>query len=75
MSTKKQLEDQICVILGGRMAEEVFFGRISTGASDDLQKAYRLAKMIVTRYGMSSSLGWLNFEETEYAKIYSHKTE
>lgn len=48
ISNKKQLEDQICVILAGRVAEEAFFGRISTGAYDDLQKAYRIAKMIVT---------------------------
>lgn len=75
ISTRQQLEDQICVILGGRMSEEVFFGKISTGAYDDLQKAYRLAKMIVTRYGMSKRLGWLNYEEGEYSKHYSHKTE
>jgi len=45
--TRKQLEDQICVILGGRIAEEIFFKKISTGASDDLQKAHKVAKAIV----------------------------
>ena len=53
----------------------MFFGKISTGAYDDLQKAYKLAKMIVAHYGMSDTLGWLNYEESEYAKFYSKKTE
>ncbi len=73
--TQRQLEDQICVILGGRIAEEIFFEKISTGASDDLQKAYKVAKAIVAEYGMGTKLGWLCYGETEYAKEYSNKTE
>jgi AFG3 family protein len=73
--TRRQLEDQICVILGGRIAEEIFFEKISTGASDDLQKAYKVAKAIVAEYGMGTKLGWLSYGETEYAKEYSNKTE
>lgn len=59
--TRKQLEDQICVILGGRIAEEIFFKKISTGASDDLQKAHKVAKAIVAEYGMGKNLGWLSY--------------
>lgn len=39
----------------------MFFSRISTGAYDDLQKAYNIANMIVTQYGMNEKLGWLSF--------------
>jgi ATP-dependent Zn protease len=47
------LEDEICVILAGRVTEEMFFNSVSTGAYDDLQKIYELSKKIVTKYGMS----------------------
>jgi cell division protease FtsH len=50
-------EDQITMALGGRAAEEIFFGRITTGASSDLQQATRLARAMVMQYGMSASLG------------------
>lgn len=56
------------MILGGRIAEEIFFGKISTGASDDLQKAHKVGKAIVAEYGMGDKLGWLSYSETEYAK-------
>ena len=49
--------DRITMALGGRAAEEVFFGRVTTGASSDLQQATRLAKAMVMEYGMSDSLG------------------
>ena len=57
------------------MAEEQFFGKISTGASDDLNKAYQVAKTLVTQYGFAESLGWLQYNETEYAKEYSKDIE
>ncbi len=72
--TRRQLEGQICVILGVRIAEEIFFEKISKGASDDLQKAYNVAA-IVAEYGMGTKLGWQSYGETEYAKEYSNKTE
>jgi cell division protease FtsH len=50
-------EDSITMALGGRAAEEIFFGRITTGASNDLQQATRLARAMVMEYGMSDSLG------------------
>lgn len=52
------------MILGGRIAEEIFFKKISTGASDDLQKAHKVAKAIVAEYGMGNKLGWLSYSET-----------
>ncbi|MCB8985401.1 MAG: ATP-dependent zinc metalloprotease FtsH [Ardenticatenaceae bacterium] len=55
--SREFLEDQITMALGGRASEEIFFGRITTGASNDLQQATRLARAMVTQYGMSDSLG------------------
>jgi len=55
--SREFLEDQITMALGGRASEEIFFGRITTGASNDLQQATRLARAMVTQYGMSASLG------------------
>jgi len=55
--SREFLEDQIAMALGGRASEEVFFGRITTGASNDLQQATRMARAMVMQYGMSSTLG------------------
>lgn len=51
----------IVVALGGRIAEELFFGKITTGASDDLKKCTQIASGLVTEYGMSPRLGTLNY--------------
>ena len=53
----RYLEDQIAMALGGRVAEEVFFGNVTTGASNDLQQVTRIARGMVMNYGMSSDLG------------------
>ncbi len=55
--SREYFEDQITMALGGRAAEEIFFGRVTTGASNDLQQATRMARAMVTQYGMSDSLG------------------
>eukprot|EP01016_Furgasonia_blochmanni_P045488 TRINITY_DN6426_c0_g1_i10.p1 TRINITY_DN6426_c0_g1~~TRINITY_DN6426_c0_g1_i10.p1 ORF type:complete len:197 (+),score=58.13 TRINITY_DN6426_c0_g1_i10:64-654(+) len=69
------LYDRICCILGGRCAEEIFFNRITTGAYDDLKKAYDLAHAIVTKFGMSDRIGFLGFSENEYGqRTYSEET-
>ena len=62
LMTRSELEDRLCVLLGGRVAEELVFGDISTGAQDDLQKASDIAVSMVTRYGMSEALGLRTFE-------------
>ncbi|MBI4514500.1 MAG: ATP-dependent zinc metalloprotease FtsH [Deltaproteobacteria bacterium] len=62
LMTRSELEDRLCVLLGGRVAEEVVFGDISTGAQDDLQKATDIAISMVTQYGMSDVLGLRTFE-------------
>ena len=55
--SREFLEDQIAMALGGRASEEIFFSRITTGASNDLQQATRMARAMVMEYGMSDSLG------------------
>lgn len=58
-----ELRGQLATLLGGRSAEEIIFGKVSTGASDDIQKATDLAERAVTRYGMSATLGPIAFEK------------
>ncbi len=57
LHSREFFEDQIAMALGGRASEEHFFGRITTGASSDLQQATRLARAMVMEYGMSDKLG------------------
>lgn len=59
--SKEELEDRIAVMMGGRASEEVVLGSISTGASDDIQKATELARRMVTEFGMSEKLGPLRY--------------
>jgi cell division protease FtsH len=57
LMTREELRDRLCVLLGGRSAEEVACGAISTGAQDDLEHATELARHMVCRFGMSDALG------------------
>ncbi len=59
--TRSQLIDQIGVSLGGRVAEEVVYGEVTTGAQDDLEKSTKLARRMVTEFGMSDRLGPMTF--------------
>ncbi len=59
--TRSELEDRIAVLLGGRVAEEVVYGEISTGAHNDLERATEMARLMVTQYGMSPELGPMTF--------------
>src|SRR5881409_1598877 len=59
--TRSELEDRIAVLLGGRAAEEIVYGEISTGAHNDLDRATVMARLMVTQYGMSEHLGPMTF--------------
>ena len=59
--SKKELEERIAVCLGGRVAEQIILGDISTGASSDIQKASQLSRAMVTKYGMSDKLGTIAY--------------
>ena len=65
LMTKQELEDRLAVLLGGRVAEEIFFGDISTGAQNDLQRATDIARAMVKEYGMSEKLGLLTYERPQ----------
>ena len=73
-----QLSDQICMTLGGRASEEIFFNKISTGAQNDLQQITRIAYAMVTVYGMNDKIGNVSFydpqQETTFTKPYSEET-
>ena len=60
-STKQEMEEELIVLLGGRVAEKLVMGDISTGASNDIQRASRIARSMVTKYGMSERLGPIDF--------------
>ena len=60
-----ELKGQIATLLGGRSAEELVFNKVSTGASDDIQKATDLAEKAITQYGMSKDLGPIAFAKTQ----------
>lgn len=72
----EQLIDRMCMTLGGRVSEEIFFGSITTGAQDDLGKITRMAFEICASYGMNSTLGPVSYraEEQSMHKPYSEKT-
>jgi cell division protease FtsH len=65
--TRDELENKMSVLLGGRAAEEVVFGHLSTGAADDLAKVTDIARSMVMRYGMVKSLGFVAYEEERSA--------
>ncbi|MBP3651222.1 MAG: AAA family ATPase, partial [Clostridia bacterium] len=60
--TREELESRIATYAGGRAAEELIFGTISTGASNDIEQATKLARAMITRYGMSESFGMVAME-------------
>ena len=64
---RAELLDRLDVLLGGRVAEELIFGDVSTGAQDDLQRATDLARHMVARYGMTEALGLATFEPPRQA--------
>lgn len=63
LMTRSELLDRLAVLLGGRVAEEIIFGEISTGAHNDLQRATDIATSMVKEFGMSETLGYVTFEK------------
>jgi len=59
--TRKEMLDRICGLLGGRVAEEIILGEISTGASNDLERVTAIARQMITEYGMSERMGPMQF--------------
>eukprot|EP00960_Hanusia_phi_P063316 765448-Hanusia_phi.AAC.4 len=75
--SKEQLLDMMCMALGGRVAEEIVFGRITTGASDDLDRVTKIAYQQVSVYGMNDKIGTLSYQDREgsqFKKPYSEAT-
>jgi cell division protease FtsH len=67
LMTREELDNKMAVLLGGRAAEYIIFGELSTGAADDLAKVTDIARSIVTRYGMSEELGLVTYERTQHS--------
>jgi cell division protease FtsH len=83
LMTREELEDKMAVLLGGRAAEHLSFGHLSTGAADDLGKASDIARSMVTRYGMGGTLGPVSYntepegllgQVTGTRRLYSEET-
>merc|ERR1712242_493681 len=77
--TTEQLFDRMCMTLGGRAAEQIFFKRITTGAQDDLQKVTKSAYAQITQFGMNAAVGHVSFKEPQpgemvFAKPFSERT-
>jgi AFG3 family protein len=76
LATTQQLTDMMCMTLGGRAAEEVMLGKISTGAQNDLEKVTKMAYNRVAVYGMNEKVGMLSFptDDQSFQKPYSQDT-
>ena len=64
-NTKGKMLQTIMVSLGGRIAEEIIFDDVTTGASSDIKKATKVARAMVTRYGFSDNIGVINYDEDD----------
>merc|ERR1712168_255220 len=67
--TTEQLFDRMCMTLGGRAAEQIFFKRITTGAQDDLQKVTKSAYAQITQYGMNDNVGNVSFDQPQQGEM------
>jgi len=76
--TTEQMENMMCMTLGGRVAEDIVFGKISTGAQNDLERITKMAYAMVTIYGMNNKVGNVSFYDAQneygFTKPYSEKT-
>ena len=69
LMTREELEEKMAVLLGGRAAEQLVFGHLSTGAADDLAKVTDIARSMVTRYAMVPELGHVSYESEPSALL------
>jgi len=67
LMTRQELENKMAVLLGGRAAEHIVYGELSTGAADDLVKVSDIARSLVTRYGMTEELGLVVYEKSQHS--------
>ncbi|MDB2317259.1 peptidase M41, partial [Flavobacteriales bacterium] len=79
ITTKEQMMDEMCATLGGRAAEQIIFGKVSTGALSDLEKVTRQATAMVTVYGLSEKIGNISYYDSSgqnsgFNKPYSEQT-
>lgn len=76
--TTEQLTDGMCMTMGGRVAEDIVFGKISTGAQNDLERITKLSYAMITMYGMNAKIGNVSFNDTQgeyqFNRPYSEKT-
>ncbi|QYF93578.1 ATP-dependent zinc metalloprotease FtsH [Massilia sp. PAMC28688] len=72
---KDKMLEQISILFGGRIAEEIFVGQMSTGASNDFSRATKLARSMVTRFGMSDSMGVMVYEDSENEGFFGGATK
>jgi cell division protease FtsH len=74
--TTEQLIDGMCMTMGGRVAEDIIFGKISTGAQNDLERITKLSYAMITLYGMNEKVGNISFndQQDQFNKPYSEKT-
>lgn len=73
LMTEPELLDKICGLLGGRVSEDINFGEVSTGASNDFERATQIARSMVTEYGMSKKLGPLQFSSRGGGQVFLGK--
>ena len=73
LMTEPELLDKICGLLGGRVSEDINFGEVSTGASNDFERATQIARSMVTEYGMSKKLGPLQFSNSSGGQVFLGK--
>ena len=75
LRTREQILDMVCMILAGRASEAVNFGRVTTGASDDLRKVTQIVYQMVQVYGMNDKIGQMSFQdEAKHERLYSEAT-
>jgi cell division protease FtsH len=72
---KDKMLEEISILFGGRIAEEIFVGQMSTGASNDFARATKLARAMVTRFGMSDSMGVMVYEDSENEGFFGGATK